>query len=73
MTATYPTPTSADQLRNSPPQNITTDSHHHRHEAERAHEDIAEAAAFLASEAAGNITSVVLDVDGGISIGSSIR
>jgi 3-oxoacyl-[acyl-carrier protein] reductase len=36
-------------------------------------EDIAEAAAFLASEAAGYISGVVLDVDGGISIGSSIR
>lgn len=36
-------------------------------------EDIAEAAAFLASDAAGYITGVVLDVDGGISIGSSIR
>jgi 3-oxoacyl-[acyl-carrier protein] reductase len=35
--------------------------------------DIAEAAAFLASEAARYITGVVLDVDGGISIGSSIR
>ncbi|MBT2554149.1 SDR family NAD(P)-dependent oxidoreductase [Arthrobacter sp. ISL-5] len=35
--------------------------------------DIAEAAAFLASEAAAFITGVVLDVDGGISIGSSIR
>ncbi|GAB4064691.1 SDR family NAD(P)-dependent oxidoreductase [Angustibacter speluncae] len=35
--------------------------------------DIAEAATFLASEAAGYITGVVLDVDGGISIGSSIR
>lgn len=35
--------------------------------------DIAEAAAFLGSEAAGYITGVVLDVDGGISIGSSIR
>lgn len=35
--------------------------------------DIAEAAAFLASEGAGFITGVVLDVDGGISIGSSIR
>jgi 3-oxoacyl-[acyl-carrier protein] reductase len=35
--------------------------------------DIAEAAAFLASEAAGYITGVVLDVDGGLSIGSSIR
>ncbi|WP_030186706.1 SDR family oxidoreductase [Streptomyces sp. NRRL S-813] len=36
-------------------------------------EDIAEAAAFLGSEAAGYITGIVLDVDGGISIGSSIR
>ncbi|MGW0331811.1 SDR family oxidoreductase [Streptomyces sp. NPDC003011] len=36
-------------------------------------QDIAEAAAFLASEAAGYITGVVLDVDGGISPGSSIR
>jgi 3-oxoacyl-[acyl-carrier protein] reductase len=36
-------------------------------------EDIAEAAAFLAGEAAGYITGIVLDVDGGISIGSSIR
>jgi len=36
-------------------------------------DDIAEAAAFLASQAAGYITGVVLDVDGGISIGSSIR
>jgi 3-oxoacyl-[acyl-carrier protein] reductase len=36
-------------------------------------DDIAEAAAFLASEAAGYITGIVLDVDGGISIGSSIR
>ena len=35
--------------------------------------DIAEATAFLASEAAVYITGVVLDVDGGISIGSSIR
>jgi len=35
--------------------------------------DIAEAAAFLASEGAGYITGIVLDVDGGISIGSSIR
>jgi 3-oxoacyl-[acyl-carrier protein] reductase len=35
--------------------------------------DIAEAAAFLGSEAAEYITGVVLDVDGGISIGSSIR
>jgi len=36
-------------------------------------DDIAESAAFLASEAAGYITGIVLDVDGGISIGSSIR
>jgi 3-oxoacyl-[acyl-carrier protein] reductase len=35
--------------------------------------DIAEAAAFLASEGAGYITGIVLDVDGGISIGSSVR
>ena len=33
----------------------------------------ADIAAFLASEAAGYITGIVLDVDGGISIGSSIR
>jgi 3-oxoacyl-[acyl-carrier protein] reductase len=36
-------------------------------------EDIAEAAAFLGSDAAGYITGIVLDVDGGLSIGSSIR
>ena len=36
-------------------------------------EDIAAAAAFLASTEAGYITGVVLDVDGGIGIGSSIR
>lgn len=35
--------------------------------------DIASAAAFLASREAGYITGVVLDVDGGIGIGSSIR
>ncbi|KAA9151105.1 SDR family oxidoreductase [Amycolatopsis acidicola] len=35
--------------------------------------DIAEAAAFLCSEAARYVTGVVLDVDGGISIGSSLR
>lgn len=35
--------------------------------------DIAEGAAFLASESAGYITGIVLDIDGGISIGSSIR
>jgi 3-oxoacyl-[acyl-carrier protein] reductase len=35
--------------------------------------DIAAAAAFLASREAGYITGVVLDVDGGIGIGSSIR
>jgi 3-oxoacyl-[acyl-carrier protein] reductase len=36
-------------------------------------EDIAAAAAFLCSGEAGYITGVVLDVDGGIGIGSSIR
>nr|WP_311243712.1 SDR family oxidoreductase [Microbacterium sp. WCS2018Hpa-23] len=35
--------------------------------------DNAETASFLASEAAGYITGVVRDVDGGLSIGSSIR
>lgn len=35
--------------------------------------DIAEGAAFLASEGAGFITGIVLDIDGGISIGSSVR
>jgi 3-oxoacyl-[acyl-carrier protein] reductase len=35
--------------------------------------DIAEAAAYLCSEHAGYITGVVLDVDGGIGIGSSQR
>ena len=35
--------------------------------------DIAAAAAFLASREAGYITGVVLDVDGGLGIGSSIR
>ncbi|MFC0534216.1 SDR family NAD(P)-dependent oxidoreductase [Phytohabitans kaempferiae] len=35
--------------------------------------DIAEAATFLCSPAAGYITGVVLDVDGGVSIGSSLR
>jgi 3-oxoacyl-[acyl-carrier protein] reductase len=35
--------------------------------------DIAAAAAFLASHEAGYITGVVLDVDGGLGIGSSIR
>lgn len=36
-------------------------------------DDIAAAACFLASREARYITGVVLDVDGGISIGSSIR
>lgn len=36
-------------------------------------QDIAAAAAFLCSREAGYITGVVLDVDGGIGIGSSIR
>ncbi len=35
--------------------------------------DIAEAAAYLCSQAAGYVTGVVLDVDGGISIGSALR
>jgi 3-oxoacyl-[acyl-carrier protein] reductase len=36
-------------------------------------EEIAEAAAFLCSEQAAYVTGVVLDVDGGISIGSALR
>ena len=40
---------------------------------DRVDADIAEGAAFLGSEAAGYITGIVLDIDGGISIGSSIR
>jgi 3-oxoacyl-[acyl-carrier protein] reductase len=35
--------------------------------------EIAEAAAYLCSSAAGYVTGVVLDVDGGIGIGSSLR
>jgi 3-oxoacyl-[acyl-carrier protein] reductase len=35
--------------------------------------DIVEAAAYLCSEAAAYVTGVVLDVDGGISIGSALR
>jgi 3-oxoacyl-[acyl-carrier protein] reductase len=35
--------------------------------------DIAEAAAYLCSDAAAYVTGVVLDVDGGIGIGSSVR
>jgi 3-oxoacyl-[acyl-carrier protein] reductase len=36
-------------------------------------DDIAEAAAYLCSEQARYVTGVVLDVDGGISIGSALR
>jgi 3-oxoacyl-[acyl-carrier protein] reductase len=36
-------------------------------------DDIAEAAAYLCSDAARYVTGVVLDVDGGIGVGSSIR
>ncbi|HEX5121341.1 MAG TPA: 3-oxoacyl-ACP reductase FabG [Pseudonocardiaceae bacterium] len=36
-------------------------------------DDIAEAAAYLCADAAGYVTGVVLDVDGGIGVGSSAR
>jgi 3-oxoacyl-[acyl-carrier protein] reductase len=36
-------------------------------------DDIAEAATYLCSDAAGYVTGVVLDVDGGIGIGSAVR
>jgi 3-oxoacyl-[acyl-carrier protein] reductase len=56
---------------NAPARDKLTDKIPMRHTGRP--EDIAEAAAFLASEAAGYISGVVLDVDGGISIGSSVR
>ena len=35
--------------------------------------EIAEAVAFLCSEPAGYVTGVVLDIDGGLSLGNALR